>query len=48
MPAILAEGLPDWTLILPWNIAGEVMKQQAIVRQWGERFVTAVPELKLS
>jgi SAM-dependent methyltransferase len=45
-PSALAELKPDWVLILPWNIAGEVMDQQALVRQWGGRFVTAVPELR--
>jgi SAM-dependent methyltransferase len=45
-PAILAERQPDWLLILPWNIADEVMEQQAAVRRWGGRFVSAVPELK--
>ena len=44
-PSALAERKPDWVLILPWNIADEVMRQQAVVREWGGRFVTAVPKL---
>ena len=36
---------PDYILILPWNIREEVMTQLAYVRDWGGKFVTAVPEL---
>ena len=36
---------PRWVLILPWNLRAEVVQQLAYVREWGGRFVTAVPEL---
>jgi SAM-dependent methyltransferase len=36
---------PDFIVIMPWNIKAEVMTQLAYMRQWGGRFVTAVPEL---
>lgn len=39
---------PDIIVILPWNIRDEVMGQLAHTRNWGARFVTAVPELKIS
>lgn len=45
-PERLAEKKPDWVLILPWNIADEVMEQQSMVRAWGGRFVKAVPNLE--
>ena len=35
----------DYVLILPWNIATEVVQQNAVLRTNGVRFVTAVPEL---
>lgn len=38
---------PDFVVILPWNIADEVMKQNDFIRQWSGEFVTAVPELKV-
>ncbi|CAI8780548.1 SAM-dependent methyltransferase [Pseudomonas chlororaphis] len=38
---------PDYVLVLPWNLLAEVSEQLAHVRQWGGRFVIAVPELKL-
>ncbi len=37
--------LPDYIVILPWNIKAEIMEQPAYAGQWGARFVTAVPEL---
>jgi SAM-dependent methyltransferase len=39
---------PDYVLILPWNLRDEVMTELAPVREWGARFVTAVPELTVS
>ncbi|MCO7516146.1 class I SAM-dependent methyltransferase [Pseudomonas guariconensis] len=41
----LAEERPDYVLILPWNLLKEVSEQQAGIREWGGRFVIAVPEL---
>jgi hypothetical protein len=35
----------DYVLILPWNIAPEVVQQNAALKTKGVRFVTAVPEL---
>lgn len=46
-PAILADWQPDYVVIFPWNIAEEVMRQQACVQEWGGRFVVAIPELKV-
>jgi hypothetical protein len=39
---------PDRILILPWNIAQEVTSQLDYVREWGARFVRAVPALEES
>ena len=39
---------PDFVLILPWNIAEEVMQQQSHIREWGGQFVTVIPELQVS
>jgi hypothetical protein len=46
-PAMLMERKPDWVLILPWNIAPEVMQQQSGIRAWGGRFVRAIPRLEI-
>lgn len=39
---------PDYVVILPWNLKGEVMQQLEYIRQWGGRFVTAVPGLNIA
>ncbi len=38
---------PDYVVILPWNLRDEVMTQLVAIREWGGRFVTAVPELRI-
>lgn len=36
---------PERILILPWNLRQEVITQLDYVREWGGRFVTAIPRL---
>lgn len=43
----IGEEHPDFVIILPWNIRDEVTKDLSYVREWGGRFVTAIPELSL-
>jgi SAM-dependent methyltransferase len=38
---------PDYVLILPWNLKSEVMSQLAYIREWGGKFVCAVPRLEI-
>ena len=42
-PERLMAARPDYILILPWNIKDEIIRQLAAARDWGARFVTAVP-----
>lgn len=44
-PERLAQDRPDYVLVLPWNLINEVSEQQSGIREWGGRFVIAVPEL---
>jgi hypothetical protein len=44
-PDVLRERKPDIVLILPWNIQAEVMQQLTYVRDWGAKFVVAVPSI---
>ncbi len=39
---------PDYVLILPWNIRAEVIAQLADLGAAGTKFVTAVPEIRIS
>ena len=45
-PEALLDRKPDYILILPWNITDEVTNQLSHARNWGARFVTAVPRLR--
>ena len=38
---------PDFILILPWNLKDEVTRQMEVVRNWGGKFVTAIPFLRI-
>jgi SAM-dependent methyltransferase len=46
--AALRAERPDYLLILPWNIAGEVKEQNADLAAWQTRFVTAIPRLEVT
>jgi hypothetical protein len=46
-PLALPEQLPDYLVILPWNIAAEVKRQNAGLADLGTKFVTAVPKLEI-
>jgi len=47
-PDKLSECHPDYLLILPWNIATEVKKQNTVLAGQGTKFVTTVPFLSIS
>ncbi len=46
--AALKQARPDFVVILPWNLKNEVMEQLSYIREWGAKFVTAVPKLKIA
>jgi hypothetical protein len=52
IPILAPEALqrlePDFVVILPWNIADEVIQQNEALRACGVQFVTAVPALRFS
>ena len=43
----LQKAKPEFVVILPWNLREEVMTQMTYIREWGGRFVTAVPSLEI-
>ena len=46
-PAELLAYRPDYVVIFPWNIAPEIVQQQAAIRDYGGKFVIAIPEMKV-
>lgn len=43
----IARARPDYVLILPWNLKDEITSQLAYIREWGAKFVTAVPRVQV-
>ena len=43
-PQLVLDRRPVDLIILPWNIADEIVREMGAIRQWGGRFVIAVPE----
>ena len=43
----IAETKPDYLFILPWNLKDEIMEQHKYIREWGGKFVTPIPEVKV-
>lgn len=38
---------PDYVVILPWNLKEEICVQLAYIKEWGGKFVVAVPGLEI-
>jgi hypothetical protein len=43
----LKEVKPDYVIILPWNLKKEITSQLEYIRDWGGKFVVAIPELEI-
>ena len=46
-PDRIRETRPDFVFILPWNLRDEIAEQMRDIRNWGGRFVVAIPELEV-
>ncbi len=43
----LKQQKPDYVIILPWNLKSEITKQLSYIKDWGGKFVIAIPELEI-
>ncbi len=46
-PERLAETKPDYIVVLPWNLKGEITQQLDYVRSWGGKLVFPIPSLEI-
>ncbi len=43
----LKKNKPDFVIILPWNLKTEITAQLNYIKDWGGKFVVAIPELEI-
>jgi hypothetical protein len=42
-PERIAETRPDYIVVLPWNLMGEISEQLGYVREWGAQLIVPIP-----
>lgn len=47
-PDKIRETRPEYLLLLPWNLEREITEQHAYIRDWGGKFVVAIPTVRVA
>jgi 2-polyprenyl-3-methyl-5-hydroxy-6-metoxy-1,4-benzoquinol methylase len=43
----ILETKPDYVIILPWNLKYEIIDQMDIIKEWGGKFITLIPDIEV-
>lgn len=46
-PEEILKTKPDYVLITPWNLISEIMEELSYIKDWGGKFVVAIPEAQI-
>ena len=46
-PDKVKDSKPDFVIIFPWNLSDEISEQLSFIRDWGGKFVVAIPSLEI-
>ena len=46
-PEAIMLAKPDYVLILPWNLKGEIIQQMGEIQAWGGQFVVPIPSAQI-
>lgn len=46
-PDKVKQTMPDYLLILPWNLKDEIMAQMGYIREWGGQFIVPIPDVRV-
>ncbi|WP_414703828.1 methyltransferase domain-containing protein [Povalibacter sp.] len=46
-PEAIKTARPDYLLLLPWNLAEEIIAQCSYIREWGGQFVLPIPSVRV-
>jgi len=46
-PDKIKETMPNYLLVLPWNLTDEITAQMGYIRAWGGQFVFPIPEVRV-
>lgn len=46
-PGVLKQEQPNYLLILPWNLEDEIVAATEFIREWGGKYMTCIPSVKM-